>query len=98
MSYAPPPDQDRISRRREAIEYELVAALDAARARFEEAKQAHRKVLLSNPVPFSPEALRLIGEASDEHQQAMQSYAAALREFEDFILEGVVPPDLREIA
>ena len=77
---------------RAEIEAELTREVESARSTFVSANAALELATASMPRKRAP---KRIGKATQVHRAAHESFARAMRRFNQFILDGIVPDDLR---
>jgi len=52
---------------------------------------------LPSHIPY-PDSVTRITQAARAHNEALESYRAALKRLNDHILHGIIPPDLQHLA
>lgn len=79
------------------IERILAERLRLAQTIFEHAQEAFKQITSDIPSPLPhPDGTQSIKNAGATYRDVMNSYALALREFNEFILHGTIPEDLKE--
>ncbi len=84
---------------RQEIERVLHEELNRARTAHEQAKEAFGALISDIPSGLpSPDGSARIASAGKINISKLEDYAQAIREFNDFVLHGVVPERLKEPA
>ena len=94
----PSKDFEAIRRRREEIAETLRAELEAAQIFLKDVKDQYQRAvaLVEDLGPNSPDGHQTLRSLVKEQRRALECYTAALRDFDRFVLHGIIPDRLRD--